>query len=190
MLPRSQAVEVYPENFVSLPQDAGKVRAGASQNLLLPSFRSVCENAAQRRYGLLSKPTHMKMFFRLFFKFVRIVLGPFMLVWEKLTTPKAVHRSAAAQARLDVLTDGMVLYQYRTCPFCIRVRRTVAHLALNIERRDVQRDPTSRHELEQQGGQIKVPCLRTRDASGCEEWLYESAIIVRYLQDLARPEVS
>jgi glutaredoxin len=127
--------------------------------------------------------------FRLFFKLLRIALGPVMLAWEKLTTPKAVERSAAAQSRLDALTQGIVLYQYRTCPFCIKVRRTLAHLALNVERRDVQRDPTSRRELEQQGGQIKVPCLRTRNVDGREEWLYESDVIVRYLQGLAGREI-
>jgi glutaredoxin len=127
----------------------------------------------------------MKTIFRLFFKLVRIVLGPVMLAWEKLTTPQAVERSVEAQSRLDALTRGIVLYQYRTCPFCIKVRRTLAHLALNVERRDVQRDPTSRHELEQQGGQIKVPCLHTRYEDGREEWLYESEAIVRHLQGLA-----
>ena len=112
-----------------------------------------------------------------------------MLVWEKLTTPKAVERSVAAQSRLDALTRGVVLYQYRTCPFCIKVRRTLAHLALNVERRDVQRDPTSRRELDQRGGQIKVPCLRTRNEDGREEWLYESDVIVRYLQGLAERDI-
>lgn len=130
----------------------------------------------------------MKHFFRLFFKLVRVVLGPFMLLWEALTTPRAVVRGAEEQLRLDALTEGLVLYQYRTCPFCIKVRRTLAHLALKVERRDAQRDPVSRQELVLQGGILKVPCLRIRDASGREEWLYESDAIVGYLRGLAIPE--
>lgn len=130
----------------------------------------------------------MKHFFRLFFKLVRVVLGPFMLLWEILTTPQAVPRSAEEQLRLDALTQGLVLYQYRTCPFCIKVRRTLARLALKVERRDAQRDPVSRKELALQGGLVKVPCLRIRDASGREEWLYESEAIAGYLRSLAIPE--
>ena len=113
-----------------------------------------------------------------------------MLLWEALSTPRAVVRSAEEQLRLDALTEGLVLYQYRTCPFCIKVRRTLAHLALKVERRDAQRDPVSRQELALQGGMLKVPCLRIRDASGHEEWLYESDAIVGYLRGLAIPEAS
>lgn len=127
----------------------------------------------------------MKLFFRYFFKTVRIILGPFLLAWEKLTTPKGVVRSPEAQARLDALTRNLTLYQYKTCPFCMKVRREIARLALTIDRRDAQHDPAARHELEQQGGQIKVPCLRIAEADGRHTWLYESAAIIRYLNEFA-----
>lgn len=132
----------------------------------------------------------MKTFFRLFFKTVRIVLGPFLLLWESLTTPKGVVRSAGAQARLDARTRSLVLYQYRTCPFCMKVRKALARLSLDVERRDAQHDPESRRELELQGGQIKVPCLRVTAADGSRRWLYESDAIIRYLEDLADPTTS
>ncbi|MBI5041051.1 MAG: glutaredoxin [Gammaproteobacteria bacterium] len=127
----------------------------------------------------------MKTFFRLFFKTVRIVLGPFLLLWERLTLPKGIERSPEAQARLDAVTRNLVLYQYKTCPFCLKVRRRIARLGLNIEKRDAQHDAASRAELEQQGGQIKVPCLRITDASGQHTWLYESKTIIRHLEELA-----
>ncbi|MFN2309779.1 MAG: glutaredoxin family protein [Gammaproteobacteria bacterium] len=126
----------------------------------------------------------LKPLVRLFFKTVRRILGPVLLLWERLTPPKPVVRSAAAQARLDALTQGMVLYQYRTCPFCLKVRRTLARLALKVERRDAQHDLANRGELEQQGGQIKVPCLRLTEADGRVRWLYESDAIIRYLEAL------
>lgn len=127
----------------------------------------------------------MKFFFRYFFKTVRIVLGPFLLLWERLTTPKGIVRSAEAQARLDTRSGTLTLYQYRTCPFCMKVRRELARLSLRIEKRDAQHDPAARRELEQQGGQIKVPCLRITEADGRHTWMYESAAIIRYLNEFA-----
>jgi glutaredoxin len=127
----------------------------------------------------------MKFFFRYFFKTVRIVLGPFLLLWERLTTPKAIVRSAEAQARLDARSRTLTLYQYRTCPFCMKVRRELARLSLPVEKRDAQHDAAARRELEQQGGQIKVPCLRITEADGRHTWLYESAAIIRYLNEFA-----
>lgn len=127
----------------------------------------------------------MKILFRYFFRTVRIVLGPFLLLWERLATPKGLVRSADAQAHLDAITRGLTLYQYRTCPFCMKVRRELARLSLRVERRDAQHDPLIRRELEQQGGQLKVPCLRITDSEGRNTWLYESGAIIRYLQELA-----
>lgn len=127
----------------------------------------------------------MKTFFRLFFKTVRIVLGPFILLWERLTTPQGVVRDAEAQARVDAASRALVLYQFRTCPFCMKVRRTLAALSLPVERRDAQHDPLSRRELEAGGGKIKVPCLRVAAADGGYAWIYESDAINRYLIEFA-----
>lgn len=131
----------------------------------------------------------MKFFFRYFFKTVRIILGPFLLAWEKLTTPAGIVRSPDAQARVDALTRNLTLYQYKTCPFCMKVRRELARHSLKVDRRDAQHDLASRRELEQQGGQIKVPCLRISAANGQHTWLYESTAITRYLEELANTHV-
>lgn len=126
----------------------------------------------------------MKLLFRYFFRTIRLILGPFMLAWEYLTLPKGIVRAPEDQARLDAKTRSLVLYQYKTCPFCIKVRRTLARLSLQVEKRDAQHDTISRAELEQQGGQIKVPCLRIIDADGQQSWLYESKAINNYLNEL------
>lgn len=65
---------------------------------------------------------------KIFFKFVRLVLGPVMLLWEKITRPTGIVRQAAAQTRVDEQCRDLVLYQYRTCPFCIKVRQEVHRL--------------------------------------------------------------
>lgn len=127
----------------------------------------------------------MKLLFRVFFKTVRLILGPFLLAWERLTLPKGIERTPDDQARIDARTRDLVLYQYKTCPFCMKVRRTLARLSLKVEKRDAQHDQASRTELEREGGQIKVPCLRITEADGQRRWLYESNAINGYLAELA-----
>ena len=125
----------------------------------------------------------MKLFFKIFFRVIRILLGPVILLLEMITTPKGITRTQEQQQRLDQRTENLVLYQYKTCPFCVKVRRAIASLSLNIETRDTQRDPIIREQLLQGGGQIKVPCLKVTDKNGAITWMYESDRIVQYLQE-------
>ncbi|UCE90171.1 MAG: glutaredoxin, partial [Pseudomonadota bacterium] len=120
----------------------------------------------------------MKWFFRIFFKTLRAILGPLLLLWDRLTTPKGVQRPAHEQQHVDQRTRHLVLYQYRTCPFCIKVRRAIKRLSLSIETRDAQGDPLSREQLLQGGGQVRVPCLKIVDENGDTTWMYESTEIV------------
>jgi glutaredoxin len=125
----------------------------------------------------------MKFFVRLFFKTLRILLGPLMLLWEWLTRPKGIVRPPALQAVIDQKCQNLVLYQYRTCPFCIKVRQEIRRLSLNIARRDAQADGANRDELVRGGGKAKVPCLKITDPAGNSQWLYESGAIMAYLRD-------
>ena len=125
----------------------------------------------------------MKLFFKIFFRVIRILLGPVILLFEMITTPKGITRTAEEQQRLDQRTENLVLYQYKTCPFFVKVRRAIASLSLNIETRDTQRDPVIREQLLQGGGQIKVPCLKVTDKNGAITWMYDSDRIVQYLQE-------
>ena len=120
----------------------------------------------------------MKYFFRL----LRIVLGPFMLLKENLTRPKGVVRSAVDQTKVDAACQKLALYQFATCPFCIKVRKEMARLSLTIELRNTQQIAEHRQTLLAQGGSPKVPCLRISNDDGSVRWLYESKDIVGYLQ--------
>jgi glutaredoxin len=120
----------------------------------------------------------MKYFFRL----VRLILGPFLLLKEQLAKPKGVVRSAADQARVDAECQQLALYQFNTCPFCIKVRQEMRRLSLNVEQRDAQHSPENRQEMVAQGGSGKVPCLKINDADGKSRWLYDSKAIIAYLQ--------
>lgn len=126
----------------------------------------------------------MRFLIRYFFKTIRLILGPFMILWEKITTPRGVVRSDEEQKQIDQETASIALYQYRTCPFCIKVRRNIHALSLNIETRDAQNNPEYRQELLKGGGQLKVPCLKIRSDDGEESWLYESDMINDYLNRL------
>ncbi|WP_409524989.1 glutaredoxin family protein [Nitrincola sp. MINF-07-Sa-05] len=124
----------------------------------------------------------MRTVIRYFFRFVRLILTPIMLISEKLTTPTAITRSADEQARVDLATSRLALYQFRACPFCIKVRKEIARLGLSIETRDARLNAQHRDALQTDGGRVKVPCLRIQHENGSEEWLYESDAIKSWLQ--------
>lgn len=125
----------------------------------------------------------MKFIIRSFFKLVRLVLGPIILFLDFVTTPKGIERPEAEQAEVDRKTGDLVLYHFRTCPFCIKTRRAIKRLSLKIETRDAQHDMASREELLAGGGKIKVPCLRITGPGGEVRWLYESDEVIAYLQE-------
>ncbi|WP_456268006.1 glutaredoxin [Kushneria sp. AK178] len=132
----------------------------------------------------------MKIVMRYFFKTVRLVLAPVMLMREKLTRPTPVSRSGEAQQTVDQACEQLSLYQFRSCPFCIKVRQEMHRLALPIELRDTQHDPAHREALREGGGRVKVPCLRIERDSGQTEWMYESDAIKGYLQKRFEPDAA
>jgi glutaredoxin len=124
----------------------------------------------------------MKPLIRAFFRTLRVVLGPFMQVWEFLTRPKGVVRAPAAQQTVEQQCQSMALYQFTTCPFCIKVRQEMRRLSLPIERRDAQHDQKNKDDLLKGGGAVKVPCLKVTDANGQSQWIYESGAIITFLK--------
>ncbi|MCC5825894.1 glutathione S-transferase N-terminal domain-containing protein [Alkalimonas sp.] len=124
----------------------------------------------------------MRAVIRLFFRGIRLILTPFMLVAEKLSTPAPVKREPKEQLKVDKACQQLVLYQFLACPFCIKVRKEIARLGLRIEKRDAQHNAAHRAELEAGGGRVKVPCLRIENEQAEVRWLYESNDIMAYLQ--------
>jgi len=116
-------------------------------------------------------------------KVIRWILGQIILVLNFMTSPKAIVREAAAQKAIDDVTATMSMYQFETCPFCVKVRRELKRHALHIELRDAKNDAELKAELVREGGRHKVPCLRIEKADDSVEWLYESNDIVAYLKN-------
>ena len=125
----------------------------------------------------------MRFIIRTFFKTLRVVLGPFMLLWEFVSRPKGLVRAPEAQQAVDQQCQSLALYQFSTCPFCIKTRQEMRRLSLPIERRDAQHNLTNRDDLLKGGGAFKVPCLKVTDASGQSQWIYESGAVIAYLRE-------
>jgi len=117
------------------------------------------------------------------FKPVRWVLGQIIIFIDWLTRPKPVQRSLETQKEVDEKTQNMALYQFQQCPFCVKTRRQIRRLALNIENRDARNDPQWNQELINDGGKYQVPCLKITAADGTVQWLYESTEINQYLDE-------
>lgn len=115
-------------------------------------------------------------------KIIRMILGQIILLLDFLTSPKPLIREAPAQKAIDDVTASMSLYQFKTCPFCVKVRRELKRHSLNIELRDAKNDAQIKAELIREGGRHKVPCLRTEKADGSVEWMYESNDIIAHLK--------
>lgn len=124
----------------------------------------------------------MRKVIRFFFRTLRIILGPFMLLRESIGRPSGITRLPAAQETVDRECRDLILYQYQTCPFCIKVRREIGRLSLNIETRDAQQQGRNRDDLLSGGGRTKVPCLKITDQAGSSQWMYESDAIIDYLR--------
>ena len=114
---------------------------------------------------------------------IRKILGSLILFFNWAFTPRGIKRGADTQATVDEQTGKLILYQYKACPFCVKVRRVMKRLSLNIETRDVKRCNTTREQLLAGGGDLKVPCLRIEDADGSVKWMYESPEIINYLEN-------
>ncbi|AGY91727.1 hypothetical protein SPICUR_03680 [Spiribacter curvatus] len=110
------------------------------------------------------------------------MLTPFMIVGYHLSKPRGVQRTAEEQSAVDEHTRSLALYHFPACPFCIKTRRVMDRLSLNIELRNALQPGEHRETLEREGGRIKVPCLRIAGEDGTVRWLYESDEIIAHLE--------
>ena len=112
---------------------------------------------------------------------IREGLGRIIAAMSVLTQGKPMTRSQEEQAEVTAACKDLSLYQFYACPFCIKVRRQMHQLNLPIEFRDIKNNPEFRTELAENGGRVKVPCVRIEE-NGDVQWMYESNDINAYLQ--------
>ena len=116
---------------------------------------------------------------RLILTIIREGLGRILIFLDWLIKPSIIKRSSEDQLLVDQKTEVLKLYEFYACPFCIKTRRAIKRLNLNVETRNAQKGDF-RKELEKKKKKIQVPCLRV-DYAGEVSWLYESNDIINYL---------
>jgi glutaredoxin len=117
---------------------------------------------------------------------IRWPIGRLILLLNFIFSPKSPKRSVEAQQKIDATTQNLSLYQLPSCPFCVKVRRSMKREGLNITLRNINQKNDYREELIREGGKRTVPCLRIEKSDGQVEWLYESSAVVAHLQQLAK----
>ena len=115
-------------------------------------------------------------------KIIRWIVGGLILFFDWLFTPRGIKRNPDEQTEVSKAAAGLTLYQFKACPFCVKVRRETKRLSVPLKTRDAKRDEEAKEELLSGGGKVKVPCLRIQKGDGNVEWLYESKDIISYLQ--------
>ncbi len=75
------------------------------------------------------------------------------------------------------------LYYYDSCPFCVRVVRSLQGVQVDVELRNIMSDSNHRNALQKATGRTTVPCLRI-DKGSKSQWMFESMDIMRFLQSL------
>ena len=114
-------------------------------------------------------------------KLIRFIVGRIILLLDFLTRPSQVIRSREDQDSVDAAVTGLSLYQFKACPFCVKVRRHMRRRSIKIELKDAKTDLLIKEELIREGGKHKVPCLRIAQGSKEVQWLYSSDEICRFL---------
>jgi len=119
-------------------------------------------------------------------KAIRWPIGQLILLLNFIFSPRSPKRAVEEQAKIDGKTETLSLYQLPSCPFCVKVRRTMKREGLKIELRNISGKNDFSEELIREGGKRKVPCLRIEKEDGQVQWLYESNDVVAHLQTLAK----
>ncbi len=112
---------------------------------------------------------------------IRWILGRFILLLNFIFTPKKRKREIHEQIKIDLQSKSLQLYQYKACPFCVKVRRAVRRQGLNISTVDAKH-ADNKQVLQNEAGKVQVPCLRIEESNNVT-WLYESSAIIEYLNN-------
>jgi glutaredoxin len=120
-----------------------------------------------------------KLLLKILIRLLREGLGRVIILISKLTLPKQIERSSDAKAALQNETSGLSLYEFYACPFCVKTRRAIHRLNIDISIRDIRKHQAYYQELEAQGS-TQVPCLKIEKDNEVK-WLYESKDIINYL---------
>ena len=110
---------------------------------------------------------------------IRFILGRVILFLDWITSPKPIPASRERIEFIQEKVKDMEIYEFRACPFCVRVRRFMKKNNISIKTKDARRNVDFAQELIKGGGKLQVPCLKI---GGDEiKWMYESKDIIIFL---------
>ena len=112
--------------------------------------------------------------------FIRWILRQLITAIDFFMQPKFAERPRAQQLELDRKTANLSIYQFKACPFCVKVRWALQKMGVRVRYLDAKNNEAYRQELLSGGGKVQVPCLRVRHSDGSSSWLYESKDIIAY----------
>lgn len=118
----------------------------------------------------------------LIIKGIRNGLGLIIVFVDWISRPKAAQRSAEEQVKAQAAVSEISLYQFFACPFCVKTRRAIHALNVDVESRDINKNLHFRTELQESAGKVKVPCLRIEENDEVR-WMYESNDIIEFIQN-------
>ncbi len=71
----------------------------------------------------------------------------------------------------------LTLYNFMSCPYCMKVRNYMQQSGVSIPMKDTHADPKNREELIKIGGKPQVPCLVIDGKA-----MYESSDIIEWMK--------
>ena len=116
-------------------------------------------------------------------RIIRFITGKLLLFLNWLTLPKKGERSEENLKKIEKELSALSIYEFKACPFCVKVRRALQKINLPVELRDAKNNSEHRSALQSEGGKIQVPCLRIQTSDGADQWMYESSDIIKYLNE-------
>ncbi len=114
-------------------------------------------------------------------RYIRWLLGKIILFLDAMFSPKQRELNMMEKKKIEESSGNLFLYQFESCPFCVKVRRFLKAEGISLPLVDATTEP-GRGELLKGGGVLQVPCLKIQKQNGSTEWLYESDDIIAYLR--------
>lgn len=74
--------------------------------------------------------------------------------------------------------DHLVLYYFDSCPFCQKVLKVIRELNIQVDLKNIHKDPQHMEKLMEDTGRKTVPCLYINDKP-----MHESSEIVKWLKE-------
>ena len=84
---------------------------------------------------------------KLLINLIRNLLGGIIAAIDFVTRGSKLKRPEEKQQQIESELEKLSLYQFFACPFCVKTRRAIHRLNLDIELRDINKNRQHRQDL-------------------------------------------